>query len=194
MKSIISCKWAGILSVVWLCAGFFALRLSDFHSESPLLRFLVIYCAWWGVAVLLAVAGMRSRRVPSVVAALATIILLISFLWMTAPRGHSHGAPIAAAMTQIATFRTALDAFRTDNGFYPTGKNALQGLEERPAGATNWRGPYLSSDAVPKDPWGHDYIYESRGRHNTNSYDISSAGPPRGHVPIANWDREGLKP
>jgi general secretion pathway protein G len=97
-----------------------------------------------------------------------------------------------AAMTQIATFKTALDAFQVDNGFYPTGRDGLQALIKQPAGTTNWQGPYLNG--IPKDPWGHEYFYECPGRHNTNSYDISSPGPPRQNTPIENWTRPGLKP
>jgi hypothetical protein len=125
MKSIVSGKWAGIMSVVWLLAGFFTLKLCDFHTESPILRLLFIYGAWWGGAVLLAVTGIKSRFIPSAVSGSVTIILLVSFLWITAPRGHSHPAPVAATMTQIATFRIALDAFRADTGFYPTGARTL---------------------------------------------------------------------
>lgn len=123
---------------------------------------------------------------------LIIVVLLLSCLWMTSPRGHSQRAPVTAAMMQIANFRTALDAFRTDNGFYPRGSNALLGLLERPAGGTNWRGPYIES--LPKDPWGHAYVYQCPGRHNTNSYDLSSAGPPGHDGPIANWERPGLQP
>jgi general secretion pathway protein G len=124
-----------------------------------------------------------------VLSALVTFVLFLGLLWMMlipSSIKEPRRAPIAAAQTQIATFRTALDSFRADNGFYPTGSNALQGLLERPAGAPNWRGPYLCSDSIPKDPWGHDYIYACPGRHNTSSYDLSSTGPPREHMPIAN--------
>jgi general secretion pathway protein G len=197
MKSFICSRWCGVLSLIWVCVGFFALKLSHFNSGSAALTFFVMFGAWWGVALLLAVSGLRSRSTPSVLSALATFVLFLGLLWMMLiPRSikEPRRAPIAAAQTQIATFRTALDSFRADNGFYPTGSNALQGLLERPAGAPIWRGPYLASDSISKDPWGHDYIYACPGRHNTNSYDLSSTGPPRERMPIANWDRVGLRP
>jgi general secretion pathway protein G len=96
-------------------------------------------------------------------------------------------ANIAAAQTQIATFKTALDAYEVDNGYYPKGKNGLMDLIQQPRDAQNWRGPYLSADAVPQDPWHTDYIYECPGRHNPSSYDISSLGPPGDNAVIANW-------
>jgi general secretion pathway protein G len=184
MKPLANRKWDGILSLVWACGGLLALKLGDFHLDSPALHFFIVFGAWWGVAMLLAVSGLRSRSWPSVVTGLSTALLFIGILWIIAPRGISHPAHMAAAMTQIATFKTALDAFQADTGSYPTGRDGLQALIKQPAGATNWQGPYLNG--IPKDPWGHDYVYQCPGRHNTNSYDISSQGPPRQNAPIAN--------
>jgi len=96
-------------------------------------------------------------------------------------------AQIAAAQTQISTFKTALDAFEVDNGYYPKGKSGLHDLIAAPRDAQNWRGPYLQADSVPKDPWGNDYIYECPGRHNPTSYDLSSMGPPGEDTVIGNW-------
>jgi general secretion pathway protein G len=187
-------KWEGLLSLLWACGGFFLLKLGWFRSGSTLLELLVVVGAWFGVAMLLAVSGIRSRFFPSVLTAFGTVLFFIGLLWITLiPRyGSPRQAPIAAAMTHIAIFRTGLDLFRADNGFYPTGSNSLQALLQQPAGATNWHGPYLSS--IPTDPWGKDYLYECPGRHNSNSYDISSPGPPRQNAPIANWLSPGLEP
>ena len=96
-------------------------------------------------------------------------------------------AQIAATQTQIAAFKTALDAYEVDNGYYPKGKNGLVDLIQQPRDAQNWRGPYLSADAIPKDPWGGEYIYECPGRHTPSSYDVSSLGPPGDNTVIANW-------
>jgi general secretion pathway protein G len=101
--------------------------------------------------------------------------------------GRTEQAKEQAAVTQISTFRTALDAFEVDTGSYPKGKNGLVDLIQAPRDAQNWRGPYLQSDTIPKDPWGNDYIYENPGRHNPSSYDLSSPGPPGSEKVIANW-------
>ena len=79
-----------------------------------------------------------------------------------------------AAQTQIAAFKTALDAYEVDNGYYPKGKNGLQDLVQKPRDAQNWHGPYL--DKIPQDPWNRDYSYECPGKNNANSYDLMSAG------------------
>ena len=101
--------------------------------------------------------------------------------------GHYDHQP--SAITQISLLGTALAAFEEDNGYFPRGTNGLLFLMQRPPGATNWHGPYLGR-FVPKDPWGHDYIYECPGRHNAQSYDLSSMGPDGqagGRDDICNW-------
>jgi len=90
--------------------------------------------------------------------------------------GRTEQARITAAVTQISTFKTALEAFEVDTGSYPKGSDGLQQLLVAPADVTGWRGPYLSSD-IPLDPWQHPYVYEYPGRVNTSGYDIVSAGP-----------------
>jgi general secretion pathway protein G len=89
------------------------------------------------------------------------------------PRSGSNPGQVPAATSQIANLATALGAFKVDNGYYPRGSNGLMYLMQKPPGATNWHGPYMEH-AVPVDPWGHAYIYESPGRHNPQGYDLSS--------------------
>src|SRR6185436_16354011 len=82
-----------------------------------------------------------------------------------------------AAKTKIGSFATALSAYEVDNVGYPRGKDGLLALIQRPNDAANWKGPYLEErGGVPNDPWGHPYLYECPGKHNPNSYDISSVG------------------
>ena len=86
-------------------------------------------------------------------------------------------ARAATARTQIETFGTALDAYRLDNGRYPTTSQGLSALWQRPTidPPPNWKQPYLRK-AVPMDPWGREYLYESPGRVNPQSYDLQSLG------------------
>lgn len=86
-------------------------------------------------------------------------------------------ARMATARTQIETFGTALDLYRLDNGSYPTSTQGLASLWQRPTSdpPPNWKSPYLRK-AVPKDPWGRDYVYVSPGRVNPQSYDLISYG------------------
>ena len=135
-------------------------------------------------------AAQRSQtRAFTLIELLLVLVILGILAAIVVPKfsGRTEQARMTAAQSQIATFGTALDAFEVDNGYYPKGKNGLQDLITAPRDATNWRGPYLQAESVPKDPWNNDYIYENPGRHNTTSYDLSSMGPPGEDMVIGNW-------
>ncbi len=131
----------------------------------------------------------RRRQAFTLVELLLVLVILGILAAIVIPKfsGRTEQAKEQAAVTQIATFRTALDAFEVDNGYYPKGRNGLQDLIVQPRDAQNWRGPYLQTDRIPLDPWGSEYMYECPGRHNPTSYDLSSSGPPGGDKLIANW-------
>jgi general secretion pathway protein G len=126
------------------------------------------------------------QRAFTLVELLLVLVILGILAAIVIPKfsGRTEQAKEQAAVTQIATFRTALDAFEVDNGFYP---KSLVDLIQAPSDAQNWRGPYLQTDQIPLDPWGGEYIYQRPGQHNKTSYDLSSAGPPGGEKVIANW-------
>ena len=98
---------------------------------------------------------------------------------------NEDNAKTTAARAQIASFKTALDAFEVDNGYFPKARDGLSALVKKPLDAVSWHGPYLPQ--IPKDPWDQDYIYECPGKHNPASYDISSPGQPGDQMPIGNW-------
>jgi general secretion pathway protein G len=101
-----------------------------------------------------------------------TIIGILAALVVPKMMGRSEQARQAAARADIASIKTALDAYEVDNGGYP---KALADLLQAPRQARNWRGPYL--DKIPQDPWGNEYQYAQPGRQNANSFDLSSIGP-----------------
>src|SRR5438552_17304944 len=133
--------------------------------------------------------GCRSNRGQNAFTLVELLLVLVMLGMLAAiviPKfsGRTEQAREQQAVTQVSTFKTALDAFEIDTGNYP---KALIDLIQAPRDTQNWRGPYLQSDTIPKDPWGNDYVYENPGRHNPSSYDLSSMGPPGGDKVIANW-------
>jgi general secretion pathway protein G len=128
----------------------------------------------------------QDRRGFTLVEMLLVLVILATLAAIVYPKvmGRSEQARVTAAQTQIANFKTALDAFEVDNGYYPKGKNGLNDLVQQPRDVVSWHGPYL--DSIPKDPWNNDYIYDCPGKHNPSSYDISSPGSPTSG-PIGNW-------
>jgi general secretion pathway protein G len=118
------------------------------------------------------------------------IIGILAALVLPKITGRAEQARITAARAQITAFKSALNHYELDNGSYPSGNNGLQDLMARPRDLPNWRGPYLDDAALPKDPWGNDYVYVFPGRQNANSYDLSSPGPDARagtEDDIANW-------
>ncbi len=116
-----------------------------------------------------------------------TIIAILAALVIPKMVGRSEQARNTAARADISSIKTALDAFEVDNGFYP---KSIQDLVTVPSNAKNWHGPYL--EKVPSDPWGNAYAYSYPGKHNANSFDLSSVGPDAREGTdddIGNWTK-----
>ncbi|MBV9658382.1 MAG: type II secretion system major pseudopilin GspG [Verrucomicrobia bacterium] len=122
---------------------------------------------------------------------LLVLVILATLAAIVIPKmaGRSQQAKVTAAQSQISSIELALDAFEVDNGYYPKSGN-LGDLLDQPAGAPNWKGPYLKK-GIPLDPWGNAYVYEYPGKHHTNGYDLMSPGPD-GRAgtddDITNWE------
>jgi general secretion pathway protein G len=72
-------------------------------------------------------------------------------------------ARVSAARVDVNNLMQALRLYRLDNQRYPSAEQGLQALVQRPDKAPvpdNWRA-YL--DKLPKDPWGHPYVYLNPG-------------------------------
>lgn len=130
---------------------------------------------------------------------LLIVMVIISLLAaLVGPKffGQEKKAKQRAAKGQMALFETSLDTFRLDVGRYPTTDEGLQALRANPETSEKWDGPYLQK-AVPMDPWGQPYSYESPGEQG-GDYSIRSYGAdgePGGegdNIDIVNWtDEEG---
>ena len=123
---------------------------------------------------------MRRRSGFTLIEILVVIAVISVLAALVAPNVFRHvgSAKDAAARSQIEMLGAALDAYRLDNGRYPTSAQGLAALWEPPAAEprpTNWRGPYLRK-AVPNDPFGNPYVYLSPGAVNVRSYDLISLG------------------
>jgi len=81
---------------------------------------------------------------------------------------------VKTARIQLEDLGAALDLFRLDNGRFPSNSEGLSALVRKPASMERWNGPYLKKRQVPKDPWGHPYVYRFPGEHGP--YDLYSLG------------------
>lgn len=76
-------------------------------------------------------------------------------------------AKVDQAKIQIKSLIAALDLYHLDNSAYPTTDQGLESLLTKPEVGkvpANWRGPYLRSKSIPKDPWENNYVYQSDGK------------------------------
>jgi len=111
---------------------------------------------------------------------LVVIVVIAILASLVAPNVFTHVAEAkdAAARSQIEMLGAALDAYRLDNGRYPTTEQGLAALWSEPRTdpqPRNWRGPYVRKD-VPLDPWRQPFIYTCPGDVNPNGYDLLSYG------------------
>jgi len=107
---------------------------------------------------------------------LLVVVVIIGLLTgYVAPRYFSQvgRSEVQAARAQIDAFEKALDQYRLDTRHYPSTEQGLHALLERPAGETQWNGPYLRK-AIPADPWGRAYVYRAPG--TRGDYELVSYG------------------
>lgn len=134
---------------------------------------------------------------------MAILVLLVS---LVGPRllGSKEKADINSVKTQIGMFQSALERYAVDMNKFPSSEQGLSALISEPAAdssggdleggsdadlelegseedggsSSNWDGPYVKTEKLPKDPWGNSYRYEFPATHNKlNVPDIWSVGP-----------------
>jgi general secretion pathway protein G len=134
-------------------------------------------------------AAMSKRKLPPLlrskggftlieILVVVTVIAILAALVGPSVFRHLGRAKDAAARSQMEMLGAALDAYRLDNGRYPTTAQGLAALNAEPTAEPrprNWQGPYLRK-AVPPDPWGNPYSFTSPGAVNTGSYDLLTYG------------------
>jgi len=110
---------------------------------------------------------------------LMIVVVIIGILAaMAIPRfaGRAEGARVNAAEADIkGSIPTALKLFELDNGRFPTSAEGVAALNEQPANALKWKGPYLETQVF--DPWGAAYQYTYPGVKNKYTFDLWSKGP-----------------
>ncbi|MBF0253006.1 MAG: type II secretion system major pseudopilin GspG [Candidatus Omnitrophica bacterium] len=110
---------------------------------------------------------------------------------MVVPRltGRTKDTKISVAKADVeVNIPLVLDIYELDMGDFP---EKLEDLLDNPGSSKNWKGPYLKK--LPKDPWGHNYLYKNPGDKSRYGCDVYSAGPDEQagtDDDIGNWDAE----
>ncbi|HLI85989.1 MAG TPA: type II secretion system major pseudopilin GspG [Bryobacteraceae bacterium] len=118
----------------------------------------------------------RGRAGVTLIEMLVVMTIIALFVALVAPTMLKKGdaARVTATKAQIHNFQTALGAYKLDTGTFPTTEQGLQALRVKPDGVNQWAGPYMTQD-IPKDAWGHDFVYKYPGEHGDEP-DITSYG------------------
>lgn len=75
--------------------------------------------------------------------------------------GKTDQAKAAAAKAQLSQLEGAAIEFQAHCNRYP---HSLDELVNKPSDCPGWQaGGYLRSNVVPKDPWGHEYVFNTSG-------------------------------
>src|SRR3954470_6224380 len=102
------------------------------------------------------------KRGFTLIEILVVIVVIAILATLVAPNVFQHvsTAKTSTAKSQIEMLSTALDAYRLDNGQYPTNQKGFEGFVMKPTidPPSTWRGPYLRK-AIPLDPWNEPYIF-----------------------------------
>ncbi|MBF0344270.1 MAG: type II secretion system major pseudopilin GspG [Nitrospirae bacterium] len=86
------------------------------------------------------------------------------------------------AKAQVEMLSSAAQSFTLDIGRCPKELSELLSSTEK-----KWRGPYLSKQTIPQDPWNRDYQYKCPGDHGMfDLYTLGASGKVDDNN-IKNW-------
>jgi len=135
----------------------------------------------------------RGEAGVTLIEMLVVVSIIALFAALVAPSMFQQGdkARVVAARVQINNFEQALTQYKLSTGMFPTTEQGLEALRTKPANLNQWEGPYLKKE-IPKDPWGHDYLYKYPGEHGDEPDIISFGldGQPGGdglNADIVSW-------
>jgi general secretion pathway protein G len=137
---------------------------------------------WWGRRFLSSLPyRIEDRRQAgfTLLELLVVLAILGLLIGLVGPRVMQQfgSAKEKVAQLSIGRLATALDMYKLDVGTYPTAEQGLQALVTKPSGVANWRGPYMTGEKVPEDPWGRPFVYHNPSQRAGHEFDLYSLGP-----------------
>jgi len=137
---------------------------------------------------------MKSHSGFSLIEIMVVVVILGILASIVVPKiiSRPDEARVVKARQDILSIQNALDLYRLDNGSYPSTDQGLLSLVKKPnitPEPHNWS-QYLK--AVPKDPWGREYLYLNPGEHGEiDIFTYGADGKPGGegkNAELGNWN------
>ncbi|MGD0596041.1 MAG: type II secretion system major pseudopilin GspG [Sedimentisphaerales bacterium] len=103
------------------------------------------------------------RRAFTMIEIMAVIVIIgiLAGIVAVSVVGKIDQARVTATKASLKMLHSAVIQFKLDTGRYPTEEAGLQELIEQPTDVTGWNtGGYLETTTLPKDAWGHDFVYQ----------------------------------
>ena len=113
------------------------------------------------------------RTIGWMLIAFSVLFLASAVGWMSI--SSFGGARHHAVQAELESIKVSLDEYKSITGHYPTTEPGLAALVAQRLGPIYGDRTVLYS--MPKDLWGHDYVYRCPGKKNSDTYDLFSAGP-----------------
>lgn len=105
----------------------------------------------------------KSAKAFTIIEVMAVIVIIGILAGIVAVNvvGRIDKAKVTSTKANLKVLHSAVIQFKLDTGRYPTEEAGLQELIEQPTDVTGWNsGGYLQTTKLPKDAWGHDFIYQ----------------------------------
>lgn len=137
---------------------------------------------------------MNQERGFSLIEMMVVVVILGILASLVVPKiiNRPDEARAVKAKQDVLAIQNALDLYKLDNGFYPSMDQGLLALIEKPNSSplpSDWK-QYLKS--LPKDPWGHEYLYLNPGEHSeVDVFTLGAEGQEGGtgkNATIGNWN------
>ncbi len=124
------------------------------------------------------VRGFHPQSGLTLIEVIAVLVIIVGIIGLVGPQifKQLEKSRVKTTYSQIELLSTSLDAFRLENGRYPTTEEGLIALVERPDDLPTWDGPYLRKKALPKDSWNQDFMYARPATMGGIDYDLYSYG------------------
>jgi general secretion pathway protein G len=127
-------------------------------------------------------SSVRARRGFTILELLIVIGILLALggIVLYNLSGQADKAYEGTQTVQMQAIKKAIMMFKNDVKRLPTQEEGIVVLWDKSAldedAASRWGGPYLEQ-AIPKDMWGHEWIYVNPAEGSVTGFDIVSVGP-----------------